>query len=161
MMEAQRKHWIGVTVGAGLTALLLAPQGPLGGFWGADGEDPMGGALFALTIYAILEAAVFGFGVAFMLFGMPMLRRQGAGDRLTRMTFVAIVWALVSWWPHGSFHQAIEENNFEGLAAIEWGFHATMLVCGVVIATFFWRVLNQTALTSAPSASRADAAALR
>jgi hypothetical protein len=29
-----------------------------------------------------------------------------------------------------------------GLAAIEWGFHATMLACGVVIASFFWRVLT-------------------
>ncbi len=142
-MKAQRKHWIAVTVVVGVAVVLLGPQGPLGGFWGAEGEDPTGGALAALVVYSILEAAVFGLGVAMALFGRPLLKQLGAGERLTRVTFVAIVWALVSWWPHGSFHQAIEENNFGALAAIEWGFHATMLVCGLVIARFFWEVLGR------------------
>jgi len=144
-MNVQRKHWIAVTVVAGLAVVLLGPQGPLGGFWSAEGDDPTGAALAALFIYAVAEAAVFGFGVAFALFGRPLLKRLEAGERLTRLTFVAIIWALLSWWPHGSFHQAIEDDNFGALAAIEWGFHATMLVAGLVIATFFWQVLGRSA----------------
>lgn len=153
MMKTTRRHWIPVTIVVGLVALLLGPQGPLGGFWGAEGDDPTGGALAALVAYAIVEAAVFGFGIAFVLFGLPLLRQHGAGERLTRITFVAIAWALVSWWPHGSFHQAIEEDNYGGLAAIEWAFHATMLVCGLVMAMFFWRVLD--GLRREPSAGAA------
>lgn len=152
-MQINRRHWLVVAIGSGLGALLLGPQGPLGGFWGAEGEDPTGGALAALIAYGVVEAAAFGFGVGFLVFGWPMLRQLGAGDRLTGLTFVSIVWALVSWWPHGSFHQAIEENNFGGLAAIEWGFHATMLVCGVVIAVFFWRVLSGPAVATAHPAA--------
>ena len=135
------RHWIPVIVVGTLAAIVLGPNGPAGGFWGADGEDPTGGALAALAAYGLLEAVAFGIGLAFAVFGWRMLRQLGADGRLTTFTYLAIVWGLVSWWPHGSFHQAIEDDNFAGLAAIEWGFHATMLVCVLVITTFFWRVL--------------------
>ena len=47
---------------------------------------------------------------------------------------LAVGWALVSWFPHGAFHQSTVHDNWVGLATIEYGFHFTMLIAGLVVA---------------------------
>src|SRR5437764_14818930 len=45
-----------------------------------------------------LESLLFGFGVAFVVFGRRWLPADGS--KLATASFVAIAWTLLSWWPH-------------------------------------------------------------
>jgi hypothetical protein len=106
--------------------------------------DPVGAsvpppALLPIFIgISALESVVFGVGVAFVLFGRRWLAAQGS--RLATATYVAIGWSLVSWWPHDNFHRIV--HDWSGLAAIEVGFHVTLIVSILVIGAFFIRSLG-------------------
>ncbi len=126
-----KAQWIGVTLAGAVVAILFSPNGPLGGFWGAQPTPGLEGGVFgALVVYSVLEALVFGLGIAWLAFG----RRVMTDGAWAGAAHLAVGWALVSWFPHGSFHQSITHDNWAGLAAIEYGFHLTMLVAGVVVA---------------------------
>ena len=50
---------------------------------------------------------VFGLGISFTAFGLPLVRRAAGSLGLTPWpAFLAISWSLVSWWPHDSLHLA-------------------------------------------------------
>ena len=50
-------------------------------------------------------------GVAFLVFGGRLLARAGQPATLTYATYIAIAWALVSWWPHDNFHRSIGTSS--------------------------------------------------
>lgn len=137
-----RNKWIIVIVAGTIVGILFGPNGPLGGFWGAEDNatDPTGGALAALIVASIVESIAFGVGLAWIAFGWPMVRR--ISRPLAAPAFVAIAWALVSWAPHSAFHQSIAEGNWNGLAAVEWGFHVTLVIGAFVVAAFVWQALR-------------------
>ena len=139
-----RTKWIVVIVAGAIVAILFSATGPLGGFWGMeDGDtDPSGGALAALIGAGLIEYIAFGVGLAWIAFGWPMVR--GDGRPLALPAFVAVAWALVSWAPHTSFHQSLGDENYGGLAAVEWGFHVTLVIGAMVVAAFVWRALRGT-----------------
>lgn len=133
-----RLAWVAITILGAMIAMALGPQGPLGGFWGAEPAAELGitGSLAAAFVgYALIEAVGFGLGLAWLLLG----RSQVAASTLGTATYLAVGWVLTSWWPHGSFHQAIGDGNYQGLIRIEYGFHATMLVAGAIVAVYIWR----------------------
>jgi hypothetical protein len=122
-------------------AVLTGAQGPLGGFWGAPSSTELGidGALLGAFVgYGVIEALGFGLGIAWLVNGRSMLGRGG----LAAATYVAIGWALVSWFPHGALHQSIDEHDYGALIRIEYGFHATMLLAAAVVAVYVWRSLR-------------------
>jgi uncharacterized membrane protein len=129
--SASKGRWIAVTALGAVIAVMFSPNGPFGGFWGAQPTPGLeGGVLGALIVYSVVEAVIFGFGIAWLAFGRQVMADgPGAGA-----AHIAVGWALVSWFPHGSFHQSITHDNWAGLAAIEYGFHLTMLVAGLIVA---------------------------
>lgn len=134
-MEGSKRAWIAVTVLGTLIAGLAGPNGPFGAFWGVEPTPGLeGGVLGALIVYSVIEAIVFGIGLAWLFFGRSVLRGPGSGA-----AHLAVGWALVSWFPHGGFHQSTAHDNWAGLAAIEYGFHLTMLIAGLVLARHFYR----------------------
>ncbi|HYW27738.1 MAG TPA: hypothetical protein VE953_26440 [Terriglobales bacterium] len=94
-----------------------------------------------LLVPAVFEALAFGAGVAFLVFGGRLLQQAGQAPALTLVTYLAIAWSLLNWWPHVNFHRAIGPN-LVALVEVDWGFHLTLIISAVVIAIFFVRVLS-------------------
>jgi hypothetical protein len=89
-------------------------------------------------LVSAVEALLFGVGVAFVIFGRRWLGADRS--RLATAAFVAIAWTLVSWWPHDNFHRV--SHDWYSLAAIEVGFHLTLIASIVIIALYFLRTLR-------------------
>ena len=150
----QTKSWVKVlvlTVVLALFALLASPTGPLGAFWAPspDEPQPMGIQLALLILLTVAGALTFGLGISFLVFGYPLVHAISPASRgLTRAAHLSIAWLLFSWWPHDSLH--IHNGlNLNGLLAIEYGFHVTLMITGVILAYFFLTLLRQrTASTS-------------
>ena len=88
--------------------------------------------LFAFL--AIVEALSFGLGVSFIVFGWPLLKHiPPQWQTKARWSFAAIVWMLVSWWPHDNLHQHIG-INLRKLLYIEYGFHLTLVIASCIVA---------------------------
>lgn len=131
-------RWLAVAGAAALVALATGPQAPLGGFWGAPSAADLGlgGALTAgFLVYGLIEAIGFGLGVVWLAFGRHLL----APGTLGTTAYLSIGWLLASWYPHGSLHQGLGHDNHAGLLAIEYGFHATMIVAAAVVLTYLHR----------------------
>ncbi|HEX2648290.1 MAG TPA: hypothetical protein VHO95_13765 [Candidatus Dormibacteraeota bacterium] len=130
-----------VTLGIGLPAAALSqtiwPNPP--GI--AMPPEPILGFYIALSV---AEALLFGLGIAFLAFGLPLVRRARVSPGLNWATYLSIAWLLVNWWPHDNFHRA---NGFDlaGLVRIEYGFHATLYLAGLVVAWFFISMLRREA----------------
>ncbi|GAA4257410.1 hypothetical protein GCM10022255_074050 [Dactylosporangium darangshiense] len=107
--------------------------------------DPAGAAtppqdlLPLFIVLSVLEALVFGAGLAFVFFGLAPLRRFGAGVGLTRAAYVSISFMLLSWWPHDNLHRVLGHADFAGLAQIEYLFHVPLMAGAAVVALFFLR----------------------
>ena len=128
-----------LTVGAGLPAFLLSrvlwPPAP-------GSPEPTAAQLPWFLLLGILEALVFGLGVSFLVFGLRVLRRARMGTSPWPV-YLAIGWLLVSWWPHNHLHQTISPADLNALLGIEYGFHVSLYLCGLVLAWFFLGVLRQ------------------
>ncbi len=106
--------------------------------------DPMGGIMptaAQLPFYVILavaESLTFGFGIAFLIQTWPKLGRVPVEQRrLTAAAILAITWLLVNWWPHDNLHRA-NGMNTQGLLYIEYGFHITLMLAGIVLIYFLF-----------------------
>ena len=136
--------WVVTALPVAVVAFLASPSGPLGGFWrpAADMPMPAGGQLPLLIALNVIEVVIFGLGIAFALFGYRLLASAAIRSRgLTAATYVAIVWLLVSWWPHDSLHVA-NGMALNGLIGIEYGFHVTCMLAGGIVALFFLQALR-------------------
>lgn len=136
-----------ITVIVAIPAFLLEPNSPLGGFWApAPGTPEATGVQVPLFILlGLAEAIVLGFGVAFVFFGYGWLESIAKPNQvsvtLLRATYVSIAWILLNWWSHDSLHIHVG-SDLNGLLAIEYGYHLTLMAAGLVAAWFFYRVLN-------------------
>jgi hypothetical protein len=106
--------------------------------------DPVGAATPPPSVLPIfiaisaLEALLFGAGIAFIVFGRRYLAADGSN--FGTAAFIAIAWSLVSWWPHDNLHRVT--HDWTGLAAIEVGFHVTLILSILIIGTYFLRSLR-------------------
>jgi len=122
-----------------LAALVLAPI-----VWPpAPGTPSPTGVQFGLFVgLAILSAVTFGAGVSFLAFGLPVVRRASTAANLPAFpVYLAIGWSLVSWWPHNNLHLA-NGDNLSGLLAIEYAFHVSLYVTGLIVAWYFLGTLR-------------------
>lgn len=85
---------------------------------------------------SIFESLAFGIGASFLIFGWSFMRGRGTGDWLV---FLSAAWLLISWWPHDNLHRITPEGDYWGLLRLEWGFHVTLIIAGVIIASFIWK----------------------
>ena len=125
------------------------------------GPQPTAAQMAMLMILGVLDSLTFGLGIAFLLYGMPLVRRLGQG-RLAWATYLSIVWSLVSWWPHSNLHRVNGADNLAGLLMIDYGFHVTLMLASLIVLRFFWvaarRGAPTPAATSAPVSGLAAAA---
>jgi hypothetical protein len=88
-----------------------------------------------LVFSGAVEALSLGLGVAFILFGWPRILRNTDSSRTRTIAVCASVsWLLVSWWPHANLVRYLGEESARTLTYLEYGFQATLIVCGVVLA---------------------------
>ena len=143
-----------VTLLVGTLGFLTEANGPLGGFWAPSPTIPqaVGIQLPLFMLLGAAEAAALGLGVSFLLFGYSTLRANvPVSATLTRAAHLSIAWVLINWWAHDSLHQH-NGMNLNGLLAIEYTFHVTLILAGVTLAWFF------VALVRAPGPPSARAA---
>ena len=136
--------WLAVTLVLAIIAFLASPNGPLGAFWrpSPDFPQPTDAQLPLFILLNATEALAFGFGIAFLIFGYPLVQTFVPATRgLTLAAYLAVAWLLISWWPHDSLHFT-NGINMSGLLAIEYGFHVTVMVAGVILVYFFLNVLR-------------------
>lgn len=143
---ASRTKWVVPTLVFSVLSLLASPNAPLGGFWGgqAEGAAPTGIMRVLFVILAMIQSIAFGFGISFLLFGFPRARTKVQAYRAwTQAAHLAIAWSLISWWPHSSLHQTLRAGDLSGLLAIEYGFHGTLILAGLILAGFFLAMLRK------------------
>jgi hypothetical protein len=131
--------WLLVTIALGIAAFITSPNAPLGGFWGAPPSlSPTEAQKALLMLLAAIQSLAFGLGVAFLIFGWPLVHAQLRNHRTLELaTYLSVAWSLISWWPHTSFHQTHRMDDLSGLIAIEYAFHVTVILGGFIVACFF------------------------
>ena len=140
-----------VTLVVGIAGFVTEPNGPLGTFWLPDTSfpKPEGIQLALFMILGAVEALALGLGASFLLFGGSTIKAgAGVSESLASAARLSIAWILMNWWAHDSFHQHIG-MNLTGLLGIEYGFHFTLIISGIVLARFFL------ALSRGPTAAAA------
>ncbi|HEU5098012.1 MAG TPA: hypothetical protein VFU22_03135 [Roseiflexaceae bacterium] len=137
-----------ITLITAVPAFILAPM-----LWRPDphGDTPVGLQLLLFMVLAGLDALTFGLGVAFICYGLPLIRRVTDESRArTWITFIATAWLLISWWPHDNMHKH-NGMNLNGLLVIDYVFHVSMMVAGVILAYNLVRALQSTRMTGQTS----------
>lgn len=134
------KTWLKVlliTLGAAVPAFVLGPI-----IWPPDphGAVPAGPQLVLFMVLAALESLAFGLGVAFISYGLPLVRRVASHSRAHAwMAFSATAWLLVSWWPHDNMH-IHNGGDLAGMLVIEYLFHVSLMMAGAILAYTLVRV---------------------
>ena len=128
------KTWVKVAL---VTAAFAVPAMALGQvIWPPDpgSPEPSGGQLPFFILLSFFEAAAFGLGISFLLFGFPPLLRLARGSRLRAWAmYLSVGWFLVSWWAHDNLH-IHNGMDMQGLLIIEYGFHVTLIIAAGVLA---------------------------
>jgi hypothetical protein len=155
---------IAVFVAATAAGFLLQSHGPLGSLlWPmAEGTpEPEGANLVLLMVIGGVEAAAFGLGVCFLVWGMPWVRKVTRTAANGVLLYLSVAWLLVNWVPHTSLHMAhgniLTPDDFGGLVAIEYGFHLTLVLAGAVIAYTLMRFSRSPAPAAAVATAKAKA----
>ena len=142
------KTWMKVLLVAVPVAVVALPLGQI--IWpvaqvttdaathGASGHvaaGPTVGQIVAYLGYSAIEAIFFGLGVAFLAFGMPLVRRfTGESRGLTWAVYAACAWLMMSWLPHGGWHRVVAHDDVSQLLMIEYVFHAGSQVFAGIVA---------------------------
>ncbi|MER5790567.1 AMP-binding protein [Streptomyces sp. NPDC001980] len=85
------------------------------------------------------ELLAFSVGLAFLVAGRPLMRRQGRSRGLTTAAHLAIVWLLVSWWPQDNFYRLAAKTDWERQAALVYVFNVPLMIAAVVVAVYVTR----------------------
>ncbi|MEX0649799.1 MAG: hypothetical protein WD200_02275 [Candidatus Andersenbacteria bacterium] len=94
-----------------------------------DAVGPPSSLLPWFIVLGAIEAVSFGLGVSMLVFCWKEGQRH-------LWPFLAVVWLLMSWWPHDNLHRVAHENNFLNLLIIEYVFHVTLMIAGFILARF-------------------------
>jgi hypothetical protein len=79
---------------------------------GMDAPEPSAAAGVLWTAVSFAKALAFGWGVMFLLFGYPFLRRiERESAAWTVPLHISIAWLLLSWLPAAALHGAPERTG--------------------------------------------------
>src|SRR3989344_3341598 len=110
---------------------------------GADAIAPTSAQLPIFIFLSALEAISFGLGISFPFFGWQYLKTIPAEKKKSEtLSFIAVTWFLVSWWPHDNMHRVNGMDNLWGLIRIELIFHLTLILSGFILAQNAWKRLK-------------------
>jgi hypothetical protein len=141
-----------ITLLFGVAAFVLGPV-----LWPPSPDiHPSAAQLPYLIVLSVIEALAFGFGVAFIVYGRSLIKglTGGVGKAASAM-HGSLAWLLVSWWPHDNLH-IHNALNINGLIAIEYAFHLTVIAAGVVLVYSFYLLFKPAAEKSAERYCPAD-----
>jgi hypothetical protein len=141
-MVNKMKKWMVIAITIVLAALAFSLSPVL---WPrhAGEVSPTSIQIGLLIFVSAIEAIAFGFGIALIFIAAPRLRavRPEAKSR-TGWALASIIWLLISWWPHDNWHASIGEN-YGALIALEYGFHLTLIIAGLIITNYFLKNLRE------------------
>jgi hypothetical protein len=147
-----RTKFIAIALITGIPALLLTPI-----LFPVNPGIPMPDAslLPHFLVIGAVESLFFGFGVAFLVLGLPVMRRLAADTGVPALpAYLAIGFLTASWWPHLGFHRVFG-FDLVGVLVVDYAFHIPYIVSAVIVAWFFFAVST----TKADRTARAEGAA--
>jgi hypothetical protein len=127
-----------ITLLVGVPAFVLGPV-----IWTPSPEiHPTQTEMPYLMVLSAIEALVFGFGVAFIIYGRRLLRpiAEGSGKVPVAM-YISLAWILISWWPHDNLH-IHNALDIGGLIGIEYAFHFTVILAALVLTYSFYSLFK-------------------
>ncbi|MBI2056610.1 MAG: hypothetical protein HYT37_04535 [Candidatus Sungbacteria bacterium] len=133
-MKFSKIKFVMITIVCALFALAMGRI-----FWPPSPLLPMpsAGQMPFFIIISAVEAIAFGVGVAFLALMRQSLQSMPGGQFKKALAgYISIGWLLVSWWPHDNLHLHIG-HDIQKLLYIEYGFHVTLVVAGLVLAYLF------------------------
>lgn len=144
-----RTGTIAITLVVGIAAFMLTRV-----IWpdAAGGPAPSSTQLILLILLGVFDSLLFGLGVAFVIYGLPLVRRFVGAGRLAWLTYVGIAFQLLSWWPHSNLHR-VAGDNFDTLIAIDYGFHVPLQIGALAMAVFFFAAARGALKSRAPGTS--------
>jgi hypothetical protein len=115
-----------IAVPAFLLAPMLFPPPP--------GPGPSSTQVPFFVLLTAFDSLLLGIGVAFVVFGWPLVRRVAPGSRATAIAmFIGVAWLTISWYPHIGLHTSAFGSTFGGLLVIDYLFHVPLYVIGVML----------------------------
>jgi hypothetical protein len=128
-----------ITLAVAVPAFLLGPVlfPPAEG-----GPTPTAGQMPFFLFLGVGDAILLGLGVAFLIFGLPVLRKVSPDSKVRAWAmYLSIGYLMVSWWPHLNLH-ASNGLDLQGLLYIDYLFHLPLEVAGVVLAWSFFSLFR-------------------
>jgi hypothetical protein len=128
-----RTGTIAITLVVGIAAFLLTRV-----IWPdvEGGPQPSQAELMMLILLGVIDSLLFGLGIAFLLYGLPLVRRFVGAGRLAWLTYLGIAFQLLSWWPHSNLHR-VAGDSLATIIAIDYGFHVPLQIGALAMAVFF------------------------
>jgi hypothetical protein len=103
---------------------------------------PEPGLIPYFAVIAVAETLFFGVGVAFLVLGLPIVRRVARVSGVPAWpAFLAIGYLTASWWPHLGMH-AVAGMEMDKLIVVDYVFHLPYILSAVIVAHFFYRTLQ-------------------
>lgn len=136
-MEDKTKA-LGTTLVFATVAFLLNGSTPLGALLWPPAPmpvEPDGAQVAGFMAYTVVESLGFGLAAACLVVGWKRVREAARSAKGAWGAFFGVVWVLGNWVPHDNLHMA-NGMNINGLIALEFGFHATLILAGLLIARF-------------------------
>ena len=127
---------LAVAIPAFLAGLVLFPP--------AEGgpSSPTAGQMPFFLFLGVGDAVLLGLGAAFLIFGLPVLRKVFPDSRLRAWAmYLSIGYLMVSWWPHLNMHTH-NGMDLQGLLFIDFFFHLPLEVAGAVLAYCFFSLFR-------------------
>lgn len=138
-----RMPWVKV---AALSLIIAIPAMLLGRvIWppATGGPESTSAQLPFFIFESFFEALSLGLGVAFLVFGLPVVRQVESTWRLRAwLMYLSTGWLMVSWWSHGNLHIS-NSDNLQRLLYIEYGYHVTLVIAGAIIAYCFLSLMRE------------------
>ncbi len=130
-----------ITLVVGVPAFFLGPV-----IWSPSPEiHPTQSQIPYLIVLSAIEALAFGFGIAFIYYGLPLIRGIANVEKKAAIPmYVSLAWILISWWPHDNLH-IHNALNVDGLIAIDYSFHFTVIAAGLILAYSFFAIFKPAA----------------
>lgn len=156
-----------ITLVIAVPAFMLGGGTPIGAdLWNAvwpfstpSEAEPSGAQIPLLMLFGALEALSFGLAVAFLVIGVPLMRRlTGAGRTRATLMTVAVAWVIGNWWIHDNLHM-VNGEDFWGLIVLEYAFHVTLMAAGAYLALNLLRLVRSGRLDEPESPEPAAATA--
>lgn len=140
MKRRSKRFVVAVALLFGVSAFFLGPV-----IWplSADIPAPAPEQVPYFILLSVFDSLFFGLGIAFILFGWPLVRRMANGTRMLGWAlYMSIAYLLVSWWPHINLHNATG-FDLQGLLYIDYAFHIPLMISGAIVAYGFVNLLRR------------------